>query len=282
MNGKILKISSNDLYGNVDDRYVAVFAAFNHIRYMNKYVIFAFEGEFTKNKLCYGSLHLKDNSLVVFAVNDATRKFIDAFVDNYVNSYVDPKEYSLIDISKMEKIELVSYSERDFDRLTDLDRLSIKRVVPTDENSSSGKRVFLYFLLFIMLGLLGGITYLYLYPEKFTVEYNMLECQAEKFNQDINMNYVSNRVFKFNKEDNIKTYTFVDTYTFDNSNDYFEFKDNKRESELFNGDADFEYNDDDLTLKITYDEELVVYNLIELKSYMKSEGYKCQEGTYYE
>ena len=50
MNGKILKVSSNDLYGNVDDRMVAVFAAFNHKKYMNKYVIFTYDGEFAKKK----------------------------------------------------------------------------------------------------------------------------------------------------------------------------------------------------------------------------------------
>ena len=118
MIGKILKISSNDLYGNVDDRHVVVFAAFNHVRYMNKYVIFTFEGEFNKKKLYYGSLHLKDNSLVVFSVNDATKKFIDAFVDSYLRGNVDPTEYTLIDISNTSKVELVSYNERDFDYIS--------------------------------------------------------------------------------------------------------------------------------------------------------------------
>ena len=34
MNGKILKIASNDLYGNATDRTVSVFAAFNHLKYI--------------------------------------------------------------------------------------------------------------------------------------------------------------------------------------------------------------------------------------------------------
>ena len=50
MNGKILKISSNDLYGNVDERQVVVFACFNHIKYMNKYILFTFLGEYDKKK----------------------------------------------------------------------------------------------------------------------------------------------------------------------------------------------------------------------------------------
>ena len=35
MNGKILKISNNDLYGNVDDRKVSVYAMFNHLKYIS-------------------------------------------------------------------------------------------------------------------------------------------------------------------------------------------------------------------------------------------------------
>ena len=42
MYGKVLKIANNDLYGNVDDRKVSVFAVFTHIKYMNKYIIFSF------------------------------------------------------------------------------------------------------------------------------------------------------------------------------------------------------------------------------------------------
>ena len=32
-------IDSNDLYGNVDDRQVVIFATFMHVKYMNRYVI---------------------------------------------------------------------------------------------------------------------------------------------------------------------------------------------------------------------------------------------------
>ena len=62
MTGKVLKISSNDLYGNVDDRMVRVYAVFEHTKYMNNYVIFSIDGS---NKLCFGSIHMKDTSLVI-------------------------------------------------------------------------------------------------------------------------------------------------------------------------------------------------------------------------
>ena len=93
MNGKILKISSNDLYGNVDERQVVVFACFNHIKYMNKYVLFTFLGEYDKKKLYYGSIHMKENSLVVFSVRDNVFGYIDKFKNEYISGMVDNNEY---------------------------------------------------------------------------------------------------------------------------------------------------------------------------------------------
>ena len=105
MNGKILRISANDLYGNVDEREVAVFAAFTHKKYMNKYVIFTFKDEYQKNKLYYGSVHLKENSIVTFSITDDNKKHVDKFIESYLNNQVDPKEYEIIDISKIDKVE---------------------------------------------------------------------------------------------------------------------------------------------------------------------------------
>jgi len=283
MNGKILKISNNDLNGNVDDRKIAVFAAFNHVKYMNKYVIFTYEEEFDKHKLYYGSLHLKNNSLVVFSVNEATKKYIDAFIDSYLTSTLNPDEYQIIDISKIEKAELVSYNEKDFDKLNELDKLSITRIVPnTEESSTNKKNIFLYFLLIIMILLLAGVTYLYFFPEKFTTELNQLECHAQLYNENIQMKYDSTKIYKFNKENIVKATNVTDTYTFTDSNGYLDFKNNNQESEYFHVFGQYKYNDDNLTLQLFYEESSLIDNFEELKSYMKSEGYTCQEGKYYE
>ena len=245
MNGKILKISSNDLYGNVDDRSIAVFAAFNHKKYMNKYVIYTYEGEFDKNKLYYGSLHLKNNSLVVFSVNEATKKYIDAFVDSYVINNIDPNEYELIDISKIEKAEIVSFNERDYDKLSILDKMSIKRIQKVEEEHAPAvRKVFLSILLLIMLALLGGISYLYFFPEKFMIEYTQLECSSKIYNQELKMEYQSYKLFKFDKNDKVSEVNVTDTYNFSNSNDYLDFKNNHKESEYFHLVGEYQYNDE--------------------------------------
>ena len=124
MAGKILKISSNDLYGNVDDRLVTVFACFEHTKYMNNYVVFSIDDN---NKLCYGSIHLKKDSLVIFNVKQTVKKYIDEFLDEYINDKMDG--YKLIDINNINKVELVSYNEMDYDKIQILDDKSIEKII---------------------------------------------------------------------------------------------------------------------------------------------------------
>ena len=99
MNGKILKIVSNDLYGNVDERKVVVFACFEDLKYMNNYVIFSFDGDYNKNKLYYGSIHLKEDSLVIFSVKEDTKKYIDKFLSEYNSDKLEG--FKLFDINKV-------------------------------------------------------------------------------------------------------------------------------------------------------------------------------------
>ena len=157
MYGKVLKVFSNDINGNVDDRKAAVFAAFNHLKYMNRYVIFSIVGE---KKLYYGSVHQKKDSLVVFETSESNLPVIDTFTNSILNGNVNPSEYEILDISTCEKIELISYNQKDFPDLDKLDALTIKREAPKKvvKEVKKDNTAILYVLLviFILLGL--GVT----------------------------------------------------------------------------------------------------------------------------
>lgn len=281
MFGKILRISSSDLYGNVDERQVVVFACFIYKKYMNRYIIFTFKNEYNKKKLYYGSIHLKENSLVVFGVRDEEYKYVDNFINSYLSSSVSTLEYELIDLSKMEKIELVSYKEMDFERLEDLDRLSIPLTKVSDD-SEEKKPVFLYLLLVILFLLLGGITYLYLNPNVFIVQYKKLSCEMNDYNEKLEMKYVIKRDLTFTKKDKIKSYKGIDIYTFLDRDSYNEFKEGNMQDEYFNIKGTYKYNDEDLTLRILYDEKTIIEDYQEILEYLRKEGYTCEEGSYYE
>ena len=283
MNGKILKISSNDLYGNVDERQVVVFACFNHIKYMNKYVLFTFLGEYNKKKLYYGSVHVKDDSLVIFSVKNDVTNYINTFIDEYMQGRINANEYQIMNISNINKVVLVSYSEMNFDKLSELDALSIKKEEPKEILQEKEKKpIFLYFVLIVLILLLVGITYFYINPEVFQVKYKSLECTQEKYNDDLMMEYVEKRTVSFDKKDKIDKIEVIDIYTFLDEEEYVLFRDNEKQNEYFKVDGTFKYNDNSLELRIIYQDSSIIDSYDEIKGYFEKEGYDCIEGYYYE
>jgi len=279
MTGKILKIVSNDLYGNVDERKVVVFASFVHTKYMNNYVIFSFLGEYGKNKLGYGSIHLKDDSLVIFSVKEDIKKYIDEFLVEYTSDKIE--NFELLDISKIEKVELVSYNEMEYDKLQMLEDKSITKVVNTNEVKIKEKQpIFFYILIFILVLFAIGLTILYLYPDMFTIKYKELVCTDNLYDNKLMLNYDIDKDIKFDKKDMVKSIDVVKTYTFLDSNSYYEFKDSNKFQEYFTDGEGYKYIDEGLMLRLFYQENSVIDDYDEMLVYMKREGFNCVEKEY--
>lgn len=283
MKGKVLKIFNNDLYGNTDDREVAVFACFNHKKYMNNYVIFTFLGEYNKNKLYYGSLHIKENSIVIFATKGNASLYVNTFKEQYLNNLVDINEYEILDISKIEKVEIISYSEMECDKLNILDEISIpKKIVKEEVIVKEKKPIFLYVSLVILILLSIGLTYFYLNPDTFSIEYKKLTCEKKLINNELNMNYIETREVNFDKEDKVKEINVTNSYIFNNEDEYLEFRDNNYQDEYFNQEGTYKYDNDNLRLNIFYQDVTIIDNYEDMYKYLKKEGYSCTEGKYYE
>jgi len=278
MSGKILKIVSNDLYGNVDDRKVVVFSCFCHTKYMNNYVIFAFDGEYGKKKLCYGSLHLKNNSLVIFSVRDNVKKIIDEFISEYVSDKLE--NFTLLTIDEIEKVELVSYSEMNYDNLELLDEKSIHKLDNFVDDNVSKKPIFLYVLLSILILFLVGLTIVYFNPELLVVKYKQLVCNNNLYDRELMLNYDIEYNVKFDKNDKVISIDIDKIYNFLDSNLYYDFKDNNRHEHYFNDGEAYKYIDDGLKLKIMYQETSIIDDYTEMLGYLKKEGFNCIEKEY--
>lgn len=282
MNGKILKVSSNDLYGNADERQVAVFAAFNHKKYMNKYIIFSFVGEYDKKLLYYGSIHLKSDSIVIFSVRDDAVQYIDEFTTAYLNGQIDSNEYEIFDISNARKVELVSYNSKESEDLEKLDQISIKKEKKVEEVEEK-KPIFLYFILIILFLLLGGVTFLYFNPDFLTVKNKKLDCNNELYNDEIEMKYIRNYEILFDHKDKLKKMNAIDVYTFKDEKTYTNFKNENKQNTYFNIEqGGYKYFDSELKLKLIYEDKIIIDDYNELYEYLKSEGYSCIEGVYEE
>lgn len=277
MHGKILKVVSNDLYGNATDKKVAVFVCFNHLKYMNKYIMFTYMDEYDKNILYYGSIYEKGKTIVIFKVRKEEEGYINKFREDYLNDIVNDKEYQILDIGMMEGVEIVSFTEVEYDKLSLLDKKSIQRLnnIETEENNNK-KPVFLYVLLVILIVLLGGITYLY-FTDDGSSNDKKLVCSIDKYDNTVMVNYKEERNILYNKKNKIVSITINDKYIFDDVDKYNEFKDNKKEQEYFKKDGTFKYDDNLLMLMISYKGDSVIDNIGEMKSYLESEGYSCKE-----
>ena len=278
MAGKVLKIVSNDLYGNVDDRNVVVFACFCHDKYMNNYVVFAFDGEYDKKKICFGSVHLKNNSLVIFSVKDNIKKYINEFLEEYVSDKLD--DFSILDIGSMEKVELVSYSEMDYDKLSILDEKSIAKMESSDDTAVSKKPIFLYLLLIILFLFLTGLTILYFKPELLVVKYKELVCSDSLYDKELMLNYDMEYDIKFGKKDKVLSIDVNKIYNFVDSNVYYDFKENNRHEQYFNNGEAYKFIDDGLKLKIMYKDTSIIDDYDEMLEYLKREGFSCIEKEY--
>lgn len=278
MSGKILNIGLNDLNGQVDDRKVVVFACFEHTKYMNNYVIFSFLGEYNKNKLYFGSIHIKDDSLIIFSVKNDIKKYIEQFVLEYTSSKLE--SFKLLDIDKIEKVLLVSYNEMEYDKLQLLDDISIKKIIEKKEDVSSKKPIFIYIILFVLILLCIGLTLLYLYPDMFSVKYKELVCTDNLYDDKIMLNYDINKDIKFDRHDKIVSIDVVRNYTFLDSDSYYEFKENNKHLEYFNNGEGYKYLDSGLSFKIFYKENSVIDDYYEMLEYLKREGYSCIEREY--
>lgn len=277
MHGKILKVVSNDLYGNATDKKVVVFACFNHLKYMNKYIMFTYMGEYDKNILYYGSIHEKDKTIVIFKVRKEEEEYINKFREDYLAGTVNDSEYQILDISMMEGVEIVSSTEIECDKLALLDEKSIRHSsnIELEENDTK-KPVFLYVLLVVLIALLGGITYLY-FTDDGSSNDKELVCSIDKYDNTIMVNYNEERSILYNRNNKIISVTINDKYVFDDIDKYNEFKDNKKEQEYFKKNGTFKYDDSKLMLMVSYKDDNIIDNIEEMKSYLESEGYSCKE-----
>ena len=199
-------------------------------------------------------------------------------MNEYVNDKVE--NFEILDISKMEKVELVSYSEMEFDNLELLDEKSIPKIKVNDEKEKEKKPFFLYCLLLVLILSSVGLTILYFNPELFTVKYKQLVCSNSSYDKELMLNYDMEYDVKFDKEDKVESINVSKLYNFLDSNIYYDFKDNNRHEDYFKNGEAYKYIDDGLQLKIMYKEDSVIDDYDEMFEYFKREGFSCIEKEY--
>jgi len=277
MKGKILRVFNNDLYGKVDDREVIIFAAFIHKKYMNKYAIFIFKNGEEKNKLCYGSIHVKETSLVIFKIREELKSVIDDFLLQYTSGQL--LDYELIDINNLTKVELIGHNQCDYDKILLLEDLSLPKV--TVNNQETQKKLSLGIKILIGLGVLIGIFCAYLAIHPNILKSKQLICYKDSYHQETKLNYRENLRIIFDGEDNLWQYNVEEVYYFKSKTSFDNFRSEGKHYIYFHGEGkSYNFLDNNLSLQITYKVQSDINNYDDMKIYLNSAGYRCTEDVY--
>ena len=277
MTGKVLKIASNDLYGNVDDRIVNVFACFSHVKYMNNYVVFSIVGD--PENLYYGSIHIKEKSIVIFEVKNDVTIYINEFITEFFNNNL--LNFKILDINKMEKVEMVSYNKMPFDKLVLLENMTIPKVVINEDITPKEKKpIILYLMIFILIILGAGITLLYFKPELFAIKYRGLDCSAKILDEELAVYYDVEKSIIYDPDDKLESISVIKTYNFVDVSAYEDFKNLEDKSKYFNNGESYKYLDSEFKFRVFYQENSIIDDYDEMLSYLKREGFSCVEREY--
>lgn len=279
MKGKVLRIFNNDLYGHVDDRQVVVFAAFIHKKYMNKYAIFVFQNEYHQNKLYYGSIHVKENSLVIFKVKPDLKNIFDDFLQQYTNGNL--LDYELIDISNLNKLEIVGYNDMPYDKIILLDDLSIPKAKVEIKQDNSSHSTFKLIIPIVIL-IIGAIAaYVFLTPS--LLEKRVLVCSRDNYHDEMRLNFQEKLLITFTGKNHLKQYLVEENYQFRTTLTYQNFKDESRHLLYFSGtDKNYQYDDSNLHLIVSYEKNIDANDLSKLQHQLEQTGFECYEDTYEE
>ena len=282
MIGKILKVKDINAAFNKKEKRVSVFACFTHVKYSDNYIIYADNNDYQSGILCYGTVYIKGNTIVIFDVKQDKENIIFDYVNKIINN-VNDNEYSAIDISNMTEVEIISNSDKNVgnDLLVKLDELTIpKEVVDASEEENNESLGFLYFMLIIFLFLLAGSIYIYFNKDKYLKQYDKVICTINSSNESEEYKYSDKLYLEFDQKKELRYLSHDVSYKFYEKSGYNSFKYTNLWAE--NKMDDYKFNDNELIFTYTSSGKSIEdYELMtsydEVVGYYKSNGYECVE-----
>jgi len=272
MNGKVLRVFNTDVNGKEDEREVLMFAMFNHKKYMNKYAIFTIKNSKETNKLYYGSIFLKENTVVIFNIKEELKSVILEFIEEYTKNNF--QEFELLDSSKYEKIELVNYNEMEYKDINTLYHLSFPQV---EEKKEVKKKKSPLSTIMTLLIIIAIPVIIYFYIQNENNKKTILKCNLSSYSYEVNLDYEIDKIITFDKKKMIESINVTETYMFPSQEEYYNFKNENKHYEYFDIKGSYKYIDEERILKIFYEETTVARNYEQIKSILEKEKYICKE-----
>ena len=108
MIGKVIKVDDYKFIYGQDTIYINVYGAFKYKKNGNKYIIYSYDDK----KLYYGSLFVKNNSIVIMTSKDDVVDVVKTFIDSIMNGKSD-ENFEIISLDNIVSSEIIDQHEVD-------------------------------------------------------------------------------------------------------------------------------------------------------------------------
>ncbi len=282
MKGKIIDVSEFDLNFGKKARIIEVYAAFIYKTNGNKYIIYKHLEE-EKNILYFGSVHFKQDVIVILDIKVKEIGFTKEFVTKFINQE-ETKNYEILDISHVNKAEIISENKEEVDgeKIAKLRDLTMPKPEVVEVSKRKSKKGIVFLIVLLILIISSGVIY-YFFKDDFLKEQKRLVCFKEYTHESLNANVEEEYIIVFDGEDNVLSIDKNIAYVFIDEHEYNDFRDNNDYYEYIEEGSTYKLLDTDITLQQFIKEKNLdkypdTYN--DVLEYYNNINYSCSEDTY--
>ena len=285
MKGLEISVTNSDLVIKQEERLVRLFVMFKDKNYGTKYIVFA---DKDGKELYYGSPLINGTKMVIMKFkNIKDEEVVKEFVWNYLNGESISK-FELIELTQIEKLEIIDNNKLDakdeyIDKLNDI-FFKKEEVIYEDANDvkiikKKNNGPILFTLILILIAVVGFI-YLKNNPELIYGKDIYVQCKIDYIVSEVDANVNEVVTLTFNNSQILKKHEKDVTYSFNDNDKYYEFKEKNLNYVYLNEEGLEKFSDEELSYILFVDYDLTKDYVLpkdydELYDYYKNNNYSC-------
>ncbi len=277
MIGKVLKVNDYKFVYGQDTTYINVYGAFKNKKSGNRYAVYSYDNK----KLYYGSLFIKNDSLIIMTSKDDSEDVIKLFVESIISGK-NNDDWEIVNLGNINSAEIIDQHELKID--VDMAMLADKtipkpKIEKKEEAPKKKKKVSIPLLAMFILILMVAL-FLFVGPNFLMGKDKKYLCVKSYTHEEIPASVTDNVSLIFNNKNEIVSIDITTDYLFTNHDYYKEFKDKSYFYQYIKDGDTYKFDDDNYTYKLfsKIDTEVDYFMPRELKKlvdYYEKENYTC-------
>lgn len=279
MNGKRIKLDDYTFTFGQQDVFLNVYGAFSHNKRGNKYVVYSYDN----GKLCYGSLFIRENKIVVMT---SDKEANDDIIKKYINNILEEKEtkeFTNIAIDDIKEMQIIDEKEIkmdiDLNKLSDLTIPKPKAKEETDVETKKGFSL-AYLGIFILLVFIG--VFFFINPEIIKGKNTYYECSKSYLHDELPATVNEIVSLTFNSKGIVDDMKIKSDFVFNDTTYYVEFRDKSYFYKYIEEGDTYKFDDSSYTYRLfseidVHKDYFLPTEKEELLSYYQDKGYNCKQ-----